>query len=253
MRHYPTILSQEIRALLYSSSTYIAAVLFLLVMGFTFASILDLYSKSPQETPPAAVFFQYFWFPVFFMVPMLTMKSFAEERRMGTLETLLTTPVSTAEVVLGKFSAAYLFYLLLWGSTLGFHYILWVYAGDARLLDPGPLIGGYLFIAISGLLFISIGILSSALTRSHAVAGILCFTLLLALIGGLSYLGDLSALNTAVMLPVKVAVDALRIPSHVEDFTHGIIDTRQVFFYLTGSILALIFSILGVEAKILSS
>ena len=253
MRHYPTILSQEIRALLYNSSTYIAAVLFLLVMGFIFAGILDLYSKTPQETPPAVVFFQFFWFPVFFMVPMLTMKSFAEERRMGTLETLLTTPVSTTEVVLGKFSAAYLFYLLLWGLTLGFHYILQIYAGDARLLDPGPLIGGYLFIAVSGLLFISLGILASALTRSHAVAGILCFTLLLALIGGLSYLGDLSALNTTVMLPVKAAVDSLRIPGHVEDFTHGVIDTCQVFFYLTGSILALIFSILGVEAKILSS
>jgi ABC-type transport system involved in multi-copper enzyme maturation permease subunit len=113
MRHYFTILSQEIRALLYSSSTYIAAVLFLLVMGFIFTGVLDLYSKTPQESPPAAVFFQLFWIPVFFMVPLLTMKSFAEERRQGTLETLLTAPVSTAEVVLGKFSAAYLFYLLL--------------------------------------------------------------------------------------------------------------------------------------------
>jgi ABC-2 type transport system permease protein len=121
-------------------------------MGFIFASILDLYSKTPQETPPAVVFFQFFWFPVLFMVPLLTMKTIADERRQGTLETLLTTPVSTAEVVLGKFSAAYLFYLLLWGSTLGFHYILQLYARDARYLDLGPLLGGYLFIAISGLL-----------------------------------------------------------------------------------------------------
>jgi ABC-2 type transport system permease protein len=253
MRHYPTILSQEIRALLYSSSTYIAAVLFLLVMGFFFADILDSYSKAPQETPPAVAFFQLFWIPVFFMVPLLTMKCFAEERRMGTLETLLTTPVTTTEVVLGKFSAAYLFYLLLWGSTLGFHYLLKLYARDARYLDSGPLIGGYLFIAVSGLLFIAIGVLASAVTRSQAVAGILCFTMLLGLIGGLSYLGDLSALNTGLLQPLKVAVDLLRIPGHVEDFTHGVIDTRQVFFYLTGSILALIFSILGVEAKILNS
>lgn len=253
MRHYFTILSQEIRALLYSPSTYIAAVFFLLVMGFIFAGILDIYSKEAQETPPAVLFFQFFWFPVFFMVPMLTMKSFAEERRMGTLETLLTTPVSTAEVVLGKFSAAYLFYLLLWGSTLGFHYILQIYARDVRYLDAGPLIGGYLFIAVSGLLFVSIGILASAVTRSQAVAGILCFTMLLGLIGGLSYLGDLSAMNTEVLSPVKAAVDALRIPGHVADFTNGVIDTREVFFYFTGATLALIFSILGVEAKILNS
>ena len=253
MRHYFTILSHEIRSLLYSPSTYIAAVLFLLVMGFFFVGILDIYSKSPQETPPAVAFFQLFMVPVFFMVPLLTMKSFAEERRLGTLETLLTTPVSTAEVVLGKFSAAYLFYMMLWGSTLAFHYILKVYARDARFLDSGPLIGGYLFIAVSGLLFIAVGILASALTRNQAVAGILSFTLLLGLIGGLSYVGDLSVLNTEGMQSVKTAVESLRITGHVEDFTHGVIDTRQVFFYLTGSVLALIFSILGVEAKILGS
>ena len=253
MRHYFTILSHEIRALLYNPSTYIAAVLFLLVMGFIFTGILDDYSRAPQETPPAVVFFQLFWIPVFFMVPLLTMKSFAEERRLGTLETLLTTPVTTTEVVFGKFSAAYLFYILLWGTTLGFHYILQLYARDVRYLDSGPLIGGYLFVAVSGLLFIGIGILSSAVTRSQAVAGILSFTLLLGLIGGLSYLGDLSTANHELISPFKTTLEGLRIPNHVEDFTRGIVDGRQVFFYITGSILALLFSILGVEAKILNS
>jgi len=253
MRHYFTILSHEIRALLYNPSTYIAAVLFLLVMGFIFVGILSDYSKAPQETPPAAVFFQAFFIPVLFMVPLLTMKSFAEERRLGTLETLLTAPVSTAEVVLGKFTAAYLFYVLLWASTFGFHYILQLYARDTRYLDSGPLIGGYLFIAVSGLLFIAVGILASAVTRNQAVAGILSFTILLGLIVGLSYVSELPVLNTEVLSPFKSAVEALRIPGHVEDFTHGIVDTRQVIFYLTGSTLALIFSILGVEAKILNS
>jgi ABC-2 type transport system permease protein len=253
MRHYFTILSHEIRALLFNPSTYIAAVLFLLVMGFIFVGILTDYSKTPQETPPAEIFFQAFFIPVFFMVPLLTMKSFAEERRLGTLETLLTAPVSTTEVVLGKFTAAYLFYLLLWASTFGFHYILQVYARDVRYLDSGPLIGGYLFIAVSGLLFIAVGILASAVTRNQAVAGILSFTVLLGLIGGMSYVSELSALNSSLLSPVKSTVELLRIPGHVDDFTHGIVDTRQVFFYITGSILALIFSILGVEAKILNS
>ncbi len=253
MRHYLTIVSHEIRMLLYNPSTYIAAVLFLLVMGFIFTGILDSYSRSPQDTPPAVVFFQLFWIPVLFMVPLLTMKSFAEERRLGTLETLLTTPVSTAEVVLGKFSAAYFFYLLLWGSTLGFHYILQVYARDIRYLDSGPLIGGYLFVAVSGLLFIAVGILASALTRSQAVAGILSFTILLGLIGGLSYASELGTLHQEFLSPVRTALENLRIPGHVEDFTHGIVDTRQVFFYLTGCILSLLFSVLGVEAKLLNS
>src|SRR4051812_32937380 len=224
MRHYFTILSQEIRALLYNASTYVAAVLFLVVMGFIFAGILDDYSKAPHETAPAAVFFQFFWIPVCFMVPLLTMKSFAEERRLGTLETLLTAPVSTTEVVLAKFSAAYLFYMLLWGSTLGFHYLLKIYARDVRYLDAGPLIGGYLFIALSGLLFVAVGILASTLTRSQAVAGILSFVLLVGVIGGLSYVADLSALNNDALHPLKATLDSLRIPNHVEDFTHGVID-----------------------------
>lgn len=253
MRHYFTILSHEVRALLYSSSTYIAAVLFLLVMAFIFTGLLEAYTKTPQETPPAAVFFQLFWIPVFFMVPLLTMKSFAEERRLGTLETLLTTPVSTAEVVLGKFSAAYLFYLVLWGSTLGFHYILQIYARDVRFLDPGPLVGGYLFIAVSGLLFISIGIFASTLTRTQSVAGILSCTMLIALILGFRFMADLAVLNQAVLHPAKVAVDSLQVSQHLDDFARGVIDTRQVFFYLTGSTLALLFSILSVEAKILNS
>lgn len=253
MRHYFTILSQEIRTLLYSPSTYIAATFFLGVMGFIFASILDFYSKSPQETPPAVMFFQFFWFPVLFMVPLLTMKTIADERRQGTLETLLTTPVSTAEVVLGKFTAAYLFYLLLWASTLGFHYLLQLHARDTRFLDSGPLIGGYLFIAVSGLLFIAIGIFASSMTRSQPVAGIFTVVLLILVILAPRYLAELSALNVAALAPLKSALDALQVPSHVEDFTRGVVDTRQLFYYLTGSTLALIFSILGVEAKLLNS
>jgi len=155
--------------------------------------------------------------------------------------------------VLGKFTAVYVFYVLLWAPTVGFHYILQLYARDTRYLDSGPLIGGYLFIAVSGLLFIALGILASTVTRSQAVAGILTFTLLLGLIGGISYVSELSLLNAEGLAPLKTATELLRIPAHVEDFTNGIVDTRQVFFYLTGCILALLFSILGVEAKMLNS
>ena len=66
-------------------------------------------------------------------------------------------------------------------------------------------------------------------------------------------LAQVSVLNHDLLLPVKSAVETLRIPAHVDDFTNGIVDTRQVFFYVTGCILALLFSILGVEAKILNS
>ena len=138
MKHFLTILSHEIRMLLVSPSTYIAAVIFLALMGFVFTDILDTYSQAPQDSSPADVFFKQFWLPVLFMVPLLTMKCLAEERRLGTIETLLTTPVTTTEVVLGKYGAAYALYAALWGSTGGFFCILRKFAGDARLLDLGP-------------------------------------------------------------------------------------------------------------------
>ncbi len=253
MRHLLTILSHEIRMLLVNPSTYVAAVLFLALMGFVFTNILDDFSRGPQETSPTAQFFQLFFLPVFVMVPLLTMKSISEERRMGTLETLLTTPVSTAEVVLGKFGAAYVLYMLLWASTGGFFYILHRFAADQRFLDPGPLIGGYLFIAISGLFFIALGILASALSRNQAVAGILGFSLVFAVIIGLRFLAGVAALDHELFAPLREALSYTQVFTHLDDFTRGVIDSRHLLFYISGTVLALIFSILGVEAKLLHS
>ncbi len=253
MRHFFTILAHEVRMLLVSPSTYIAAVAFLALMGFTFTTILEKYSTAPQDASPASVFFDAYFLPVIFMVPLLTMKCLAEERRLGTIETLLTTPVTTAEVVLGKYAAAYLLYISFWASTGGLFFILKRFAGDPRLIDPGPIVGGYLFIAISGLLFIAIGIFTSALSRNQAVAGILCTTFLMAFIFGGRYLGTVSWLDQESLAPIKEAVNYADISQHYLDFSRGVVDTRELLFYLSGTVLALIFSILSVEAKLLHS
>jgi ABC-2 type transport system permease protein len=253
MRHFRILLAHELRMLLVSPATYVAATLFLLVMGFIFAGILETFAASAQEGSPAGVFFQLFWLPVFFMVPLLTMKSLAEERRLGTLETLLTTPVTTPQVVLAKFFAAYALYLSLWAATGGFFYILHQFAGATQRLDLGPLVGGYLFVAVSGLLFISLGILASAVTRNQAVAGILAFVLLLALVIGTRFVATLEILKLEHLGTLRAAVDYVQIFTHLEDFTRGVVDTRQVLYYVSGTILALILGILGVEAKLLHS
>jgi ABC-2 type transport system permease protein len=253
VRPFRILLAHELRMLLVSPATYVAATLFLLVMGFIFAGILETFAAAAQESSPAAIFFQLFWLPVFFMVPLLTMKSLAEERRLGTLETLLTTPVTTPQVVLAKFFAAYGLYLSLWAATGGFFYILQKFAGPAQRLDLGPLLGGYLFIAVSGTLFVSLGILASALTRNQAVAGILAFVLLLALVIGTRFASTLQILKLEHLSTLRAGIDYLQIFTHLEDFTRGVIDTRQVLYYLSGTTLALILGILGVEAKQLHS
>jgi len=253
MKHFLTILSHEVRMLLVSPNTYIAAVPFLSLMGFIFTGILEQYSKAVQDVSPASVFFELYWLPVFFMVPLMTAKCLAEERRLGTIETLLTTPVTTTEVVLGKYAAAYLLYLSFWGSTSGLFYILKRFAGDARLIDPGPIFGGYLFVAVSGLFFIAIGVFSSSLSRNQSVAGILSLTFLVGIIFGGRYLGSASWLDREALSPLKDAVEYAQINQHFQDFTRGVVDTRELLFYVSGTVLALIFSVLSVEAKQLHS
>lgn len=254
MRHFFTIFWHEVRMLLLNPSTYVAAVLFLALMGFLFQGLLEEYSKSPQDAAPSVRFFYLFALPVLFMVPLLTMRSLAEERRAGTLEALLTAPVSTGEVVLGKFCASYLLYLLIWLSTLGFTFILHRFANDARFLDPGPLIGGYVFIAVSGLLFVSIGIFASALSRSQGVAGTLSFVLLFLLLFSVTWArSDLALLQQENFKPLRGALEIADVMRHRDDFTAGVVDTREIVFYCTGTALALILSVLGVEAKILRS
>ena len=251
MRHFFTILSHEIRMLLVSPSTYIAAVLFQAIMGLIFTGLLEVYSQGPQETPPAYDFFRLFWLPVFIMVPLMTMKSVSEERRLGTLETLLTTPVSTTEVVLGKYGAAYFLYLLLWGSTGGLFYILYRFARDPHLLDPGTLIGGYLFVAVSGLFFVAVGVFGSALARNQAVAAVFALAMLFALIFGVRLALDVQLLRLEVLHSVRTALDYAQVFQHLDDFSRGIIDIRHLIFYFTGTTLTLILTILGVEAKLL--
>ncbi len=251
MRHFPTILGHEVRMLLVNSYTYIAAVFFLAVMGFVFSSNLDNFSRAPQEMSPAYLFFRAFPIPVLFIVPLLTMRCLAEERRIGTLETLLTSPVSSTEVVLGKYAAAWLLYASLWASTGGFFLLLRHFSGDGAFVDPGPLVGGFAFVLVSGLLFISIGVFTSSLSRNQAVASIACFAALFLLIVGLDYILQIPALHNEGLHLLRAALESAQISVHFEDFTRGVVDSRQILFYLSGTSLMLLFSILGVEARML--
>ncbi|MDX2185486.1 MAG: ABC transporter permease [Opitutaceae bacterium] len=253
MRHYFTVVSHEVRMLLVNPFTYVAAVLFLGVTGFMFTDLLEEYTRAPQELSPANGFFQMFWLPVIFMVPLLTMKTIADERRSGTLETLLTTPVSTVEVVLGKFTASYLLYLMLWLATSAFFLVLSRFPVDPRFFATGPLIGGYLFMAVSGLFFVGVGIFTSSLSRSQPVAGILSSTLLIGLIIGSNLVNGLEVFNHSSLQPFREILSYAQVFDHLQDFTRGIVDTRHVLFYLSGSCVTLILSVLSIEAKIIHS
>jgi len=253
MRHYLTLLKHELRMLLISPSTYVAAVLFLCLMGFLYWAILRGMVNTPSETLPTVQFYGIFWIPVFFVVPLLTMRSIAGERSIGTLDTLMTTPTSRVAVVLSKFSGAYIFYMLLWALTLGFPLITQRFfphaSENGALLDSASLTGSLLFLAISGVLFISIGIFASSVTRSQLVAGMLCFTTLFVVIVGGQQLSNISNGTGDLVGWLDGAINYLQIFQHLDDFSRGIVDTRPFFYYTSTGILLLGLSTLVIEAK----
>ena len=253
MRHFFTLFKQELRMLLISPSTYIAAVLFLSLMGFIYWAILRGMVNTPSETLPTVQFFSVFWIPVLFVVPLLTMRSIAGERSSGTLDTLMTTPTSFVTVILSKFSGAYVFYMLLWVLTLGFPILtqkLYPHAAESgALLEYAPLAGSFLFLATSGILFTSIGIFSSSVTRSQVVAGMLSFTTLFVVIIGGQQISNIADTGSGLSSLMLATVNYLQIFEHLDDFSRGIIDTRPFFYYSSTGLLLLGLSSLINEAK----
>jgi ABC-2 type transport system permease protein len=252
MRHFPLLLAHELRMLAVSVATYSAAVLFLIIMGLWYFFVLQHFDDELQNDPPATLFFQIFFISVFVIVPLLTMKSLAEERRFGTLETMLTTPASALEIVLAKYFAAYFFYVALWALTLFFPLIaikfLHATEPNSPLRDTASLTGGFLFMCFSGLLYVALGVFASSLTRNTLVAGMLSFSILFVLIFAGNYL-TLLHLQGAWLSHLQPAVDYLQVFNHLKDFSRGVVDTRPFFLYASNTLLVLGVTTLVVEAR----
>lgn len=251
MRTFFILLWHEMRTLFFAPATYVAAVLFLLLMGILYHGIIKDYSATERSIAPAAVFFQLFSLPVLFMVPLLTMRALAEERRLGTLETLLSTPVSSISVVATKFLAAWAFYCLLWLSTASFPLLASYVTNQAEvsrlLMDKPAYVGGFTFVCLSGLFFVAVGIFASSLTRSQLVAGMLCFSILFIVILGPQLIEAQDIAQWSDWL--RTSLNYMDISRHREDFARGIIDSRPFLFYITNSGLVLGLATLVVEAK----
>ena len=253
MHHLITLIRHEIRLLLISPPVYIAAVLFLGLMGFIYWAILRGMTLVPQDMSANAQFFSLFWLPVFFLVPLLTMRSLAAEKNRATLESLFSTPVPKFSIVLSKYLSAYLLYILLWSLTIYFpiitENILPETISRNSLVDPAGMAGSITFIALSGLLFISIGIFTSSLTRSQLVAAMLCFTLLFITCIGAQQLEYATYNYLSPGSFFYDLIEYINVFSHLEDFSLGIIDTRPFVFYFSAAFLFLSLAVNNIESK----
>ena len=251
MKRFLTLLRYQIWQMTISPSTYIAAVLFLGFMGLIYLFALVDASRTASENTPMANFLSVFWIPVLFMVPLLTMRTLADERRAGTLEALMTTPVTAWQIVVAKFLACYLFYMLLWVVTIVYPIISRFYlpqlASDTRFFDIVQIASGYLFIATSGAMYIAIGIFASSLTRTTLVAGMLSFCILFLTIIG-------AGLLTKFPLPESFAwlslpAEYVQTFKQFDDFISSLWDTRPFFFYFSTTLMLLAITSLITESR----
>jgi len=243
MRKLLALVHRELISYFSSPLAYVVLTAFLFVNGYVFYLIVA-YLNDPR-TPPMAAFKLlfggtiFFWLTLLFVLPVTTMRLLAEERRTGTLEVLLTSPVSEAQVVLGKFLAAFVFYLFLWAPTLVYVAILAHYSK----LDPLPVLAGFLGIALLGVLFLSIGTFTSALVRNQIIAAILAFAVLVIIFS----IGLVENLAGAAAL--KGALSYMNLWEHMDDFGKGIVDTRHVVYNLSLAGLFLFLATKALEAS----
>ena len=231
----PVLLAKELRAFFFSPVAWVVLALVMLLNGFSFMNgIEDLRQGDRAVTLSVYTFSSFpFWLAYFFIFPVITMRLFAEEQKLGTIETLLTAPVNTVQVLLAKYFAALAFYVVLWLPSLLYFFVFNLMAQDDAGA-VGSLRGSYAIIILVGTFNIAIGCLASALTKNQIVAAMACFTfcLLHFLIGYVSQ-----------FLPVpddfRPMVDYFSTWSHVRTFIGGLIDTRQLVYYLSFTVLLL--------------
>ena len=229
MRVFWILLRKELQAFFVSPVAWIVLALVMAMNGFSFRAALAILEEGPSEGSIVTwtFFSRWFWYSYFFIFPLLTMRLFAEEKKLGTMETLFTAPVRAWEVVWSKYVAALVFYCLLWLPTIGnFALIQWI-SGDRVEVPQGPLIGSCTILLIMGAFNLAVGCFASSLTANQIVAAVIAFTISL-----MYFLLGVFVLYTGRMPEQFVdVVSYIAAVEHVRTFGGGLLDTRTLVFY----------------------
>src|ERR1043166_6518033 len=177
MRKFYALLTREVRSYFHSPIAYIVLVFFLLVSGVDFYFQVSFMNQRPVQYSVQEAFFNsvFFWFAFVLIFPLITMRVFAEEFKLGTIEPLMTAPVRDWQVVLAKFFGAVVFYVVLWIPTLIYFWIFHVLTHQSPATSAGSYLGAYLMLPVPGLFYVSVGCLASVLTKNQIVAAIISF------------------------------------------------------------------------------
>jgi ABC-2 type transport system permease protein len=239
MRNILAIVERELRAYFSSPIAYVVLTIFVFLSGIFFRSILSqvmqmglMSQMQAQQLGPRPMdmpsmisrgFLSTMSVILLFIMPMLTMGLFSEEKKRGTIELLLTAPLTDLQVVLGKFFAAVAFYVILLLSTWVPMAALYLYSTPAS----GPILTAYLGLLLYGLSIVAIGLFISTLTENQIIAAVISFGTVMVL-----WLVDVVA-NNMDSPAGKGLLSYLSILGHLEDFMKGVLSTSHIIFYLS--------------------
>ena len=233
MRNILAIANKELRSYFSSPIAYIIIGFFLLPFGVFFYLYLTAFVRQSMQQAQFGgamninqqvirYVLQNASVIILFIMPMITMRTYSEEKRSGTIELLLTSPVTDVEIILGKFFGALGLYLAMLAVTLPHMGILFYFGNP----EWRPLVAAYLGLLLMGGAFVSLGLLISSTTNNQIVAGIVSFVVFL-LLWIIGWFAD-SAGPT-----IGPITSWLSITEHFDDFSKGIIDTQHVLYYVS--------------------
>lgn len=237
MRAFLILLRKELRSFFLSPLAYVLMALFVFMNGWLFASLVQAMRAAVSPRSLAANFFSsgWFWMGYFILFPLITMRLFAEERKLGTLEGLFTAPVRTLEVILGKYAATVILYIALMAPVFGFFILFERITGEGAVFHPGAFWGSALGLLLIGLFYIALGTFASAVTANQLIAAMITFVGVM-LHYFLGFLHQFVSLSGSVWTSTLTYFSSIE---HMNAFSDGLIDTRPIFYYLSLTILLL--------------
>jgi ABC-2 type transport system permease protein len=245
MRSFWPIYKRELFAFFVTPLAWVLITVFLLVQGMHFFLLVDHFASAGQQisdqTPLQAFFGNtvLLYLVLFLLVPPMTMRLFAEERRSGTIESLMTAPVSSVGVVLAKYAAVLTTYVAMWAPTVLYLVIL----RQTGEIDWHVAASAFLGVFLVGAGYLSLGILMSAITTSQFLALVLTAMVILALF--ILGVGEFVTREGTVMHEICSYVSVW---AHMNDFASGVVDSRRVVFYGSLIVLPLFVTVRAVDA-----
>lgn len=242
MRTFFALWRRELAALFLSPIAYVMLMFFLLVTGCGFYWLVKENLEVMRSVQGLMVVI---WACMLITVPILTMRTFAEERKNGTFETMMTAPVRDSSLVAAKFAGVLSFFILMCAPTLLYLVITRLLAPEAaHLIDPGPVAGGYLTVCLIASAFIALGLLASALTSNQIIAAISTFSIM-----SILFFGGLFEPHLSKNPLIREIGSYLSSALHLMESARGVFDSRSVILYLSATAFFLFATVKAVETR----